>query len=214
MTTAVATQLGAQERIIERGMGTFQAVGSALEVIRAERLYRESHATFEDYCRERWRMTRQSANRMIGASAVARNLEPIGSIPASEAQARPLANLPADEQREVWTGVVIEAERDGQPVTAARVEAAVRQYLPPNPKAADKKRRGPPSLTGWLADFRNDVERLQGAFDMADGEALSYLSAEDRRDLERTADKCWTFWNDIIEQLNAPVSIRRNEESA
>jgi hypothetical protein len=31
--------------------------GTALLEVRDRRLYRETHATFEDYCRERWRFS-------------------------------------------------------------------------------------------------------------------------------------------------------------
>ena len=42
------------EHIIQLGLGTFYYVGSALLEIRDSRLYRSTHATFEDYCRDRW----------------------------------------------------------------------------------------------------------------------------------------------------------------
>ena len=62
------------------------------------KLYRASYGTFEDYCRERWGMKRAHAYRLIESSAVVGNLSPIGDIPATESQARPLAKLPAEEQ--------------------------------------------------------------------------------------------------------------------
>src|SRR5215471_844919 len=68
------------ESVIARGLGSFVEVGRALQEIRDRRLYREQHATFEGYCRERFRMTRQHANRTIRAAVVAGILEPIGSI--------------------------------------------------------------------------------------------------------------------------------------
>ena len=58
----------------------------------AQRLYRDTHPTFEDYCRERWGMSRRYANRQIEAAGVAETLTPIGAIP-NEAQARELAPL-------------------------------------------------------------------------------------------------------------------------
>ena len=42
------------EEVIEQGMETFFEVGDALLKIRDCRLYRESHATFDEYCRDRW----------------------------------------------------------------------------------------------------------------------------------------------------------------
>lgn len=87
------------EGIIEGGLQTFVEVGSALMEIRNSRLYRASHATFEDYCRQRWGMSRIHAHRMIEAETVATHLLPIGNIPATESVARPLASLPPEQQR-------------------------------------------------------------------------------------------------------------------
>ena len=97
LTTIETGQLAAYERTIESGLQTFVKVGAALSAIRDGRLYRASHGTFEEYCRERWGMSRSYAHRMIESSAVVEML-PIGNKPATESQARPLAKLPAEEQ--------------------------------------------------------------------------------------------------------------------
>jgi hypothetical protein len=70
-------------------------------------LYRATHATFEDYCREKWGITDQHANRMI-AGAVryeALKREPIGSLlPDRESHVRELCRLESDaEAGENWT---------------------------------------------------------------------------------------------------------------
>lgn len=36
----------------------------------SQRLYRASHATFEDYCRERWNLSDRHANRIIDSARV------------------------------------------------------------------------------------------------------------------------------------------------
>src|SRR5215467_1413999 len=48
----------------------------------------QGYVTFEDYCRERWKMSRIHAHRMIEASEVAGNLLPVGNVPKTESQAR------------------------------------------------------------------------------------------------------------------------------
>lgn len=79
-------------------MQTFVAVGHALLAIRDHRLYRADYATFEDYCRVRWRISKTHANRLIDSAEVAENLTPLGvMLPTNEAQARPLAQLPPEE---------------------------------------------------------------------------------------------------------------------
>ncbi len=49
------------EAVIGRGLDTFVEVGLALGAIHERRLYRATHSTFEDYCRERWGMDRTYA---------------------------------------------------------------------------------------------------------------------------------------------------------
>lgn len=89
------------ERVIERGQQTFIEVGRALLEIRDRRLYRETHATFEAYCRERWGWGRDYAYKHIDAAHVANALSTsVGKLPASEAQARAMLDRLDPEERE------------------------------------------------------------------------------------------------------------------
>ncbi|MGI9120541.1 MAG: hypothetical protein ACR2G7_10565, partial [Acidimicrobiales bacterium] len=83
------------EAVVERGIATFLEVGQALAAIRDRGLYRDTHPTWEDYCRDRWGFSARRARQLITASGT---IVPV----ANEAQARALAGLDADEQREVW----------------------------------------------------------------------------------------------------------------
>lgn len=116
------------EGIIERGLSTFVEVGNALLEIRDSRLYRESHATFEDYCRERWAMAKTHANRLIGAAQVVSDLAPMGVIPTSERQARELAAIEPPLRASVWERA-LETAPDGK-VTAAHVREVAREFTP------------------------------------------------------------------------------------
>jgi hypothetical protein len=120
LTKIESARLSEQESIIQE---SGSAVGRALMVIRDERLYRAEHKTFEDYCQTRWGMTRQHVNRQISYVKVVENLEPMGSKPESERQARPLSKLPAEEQAEAWQEAVNTAP-EGK-VTAKHVEEVV-----------------------------------------------------------------------------------------
>jgi hypothetical protein len=203
-----------QERIIKRGLATFIDVGNALATIRAERLYRAKYATFDDYCAQRWGWDRRYASKVIGASQVVTNLSPIGdSLPANEAQARPLAGLPADEQREVWQGVVIAAERDNRPITAARVEAAVREVRPPLKQKRPK--RGIPDKTAVINAVSAAVDNFEAKADgYADEEIIAYLGHEERRALERAVTKAAEFAERWGELLTRPIERRYVEEGA
>lgn len=115
------------EQVVERGLATFVEVGQALMEIRDSRLYRETHGSFEDYCRERWQFSRRHANRLVQAAEVAGVLGPMGptSQPRefldneatwgpkltrtmNERQARELAPLldQPETLRETWAEVV------------------------------------------------------------------------------------------------------------
>lgn len=132
MTTAVGNALTAEERqdlaglelVIDRGRKAFVEVGAALGEIRDARLYRETHATFEDYLAERWQMSRPRGYEMIQAAEVARSLSAMADTPAveNERQARALATAPEAERAEVWQEAVARA---GGEAPAARVVADV-----------------------------------------------------------------------------------------
>ena len=126
LTSDESRRLRECEGVIQRGLDTFYEVGNALAKIRDDRLYRIKYATFEDYCRERWRMSKTHANRLIDSSEVIANLTPIGVTPTNEAQARELASLEPDVQRAVWQIAVSTAPTNdkGEPVlTAAHIKA-------------------------------------------------------------------------------------------
>ena len=100
--------------------------GRALMEIRDERLYREQYATFEDYCQQRWGMSRSYAHRQIEAAQVI-SLLPIGNKPKSESQARELAPLlDRPDAADVIPAVWREVQESGEPVTAARVRGLLR----------------------------------------------------------------------------------------
>lgn len=123
LTTAEQQTLETHEQTIARGIDTFVEVGNALAAIRADRLYRAQYATFEDYARERWEIGRQRAYQLMGAAAAVAAVSTIVDTPppANEAQARPLAGLAPEQQREVWKEAVKTAP-GGKP-TAAHVAA-------------------------------------------------------------------------------------------
>lgn len=121
------------EAVIEHGLQTFVDVGNALLEIRDSRLYKAHYTTFEDYCRERWQLTRRHSNRLVAAAAAVANLGPIGpKAPINEAQARPLTrfNDQPDVQRQVWQ-TAVETAPNGK-VTAAHITAVAETYREPH----------------------------------------------------------------------------------
>jgi hypothetical protein len=131
LTTTESNQLESLEAVIKSGMQTFVDVGNALLAIRDGRLYRASHGTFKAYCRERWGFARSYASYMIESAKVVENIRVHNCgqtpVPATESQARPLAQLEPEEQPVAWKEATDKAESEGRRVTARDVEKAVEE---------------------------------------------------------------------------------------
>ena len=120
LTITESNRLQTLESQMEQDQAAFVRYGNALLEIRDSRLYRQTHSTFEDYCRQRWQMERNYANKLIRSAEVANNLGTIVPTPTHESQVRPLTSLEPEQQREVWKKAVDTAP-DGK-VTAVHVE--------------------------------------------------------------------------------------------
>jgi hypothetical protein len=135
LSTSETRRLAELETVIERGLQTFIEVGSALMEIRDSRLYRQTHATFEEYCQERWDLRKSRIYQLMDAAEVVENLKSSTIVelssgntplPANEAQARPLAKLELEMQRQAWRKAVETAPRGK--ITARHIETVVREF--------------------------------------------------------------------------------------
>ena len=144
----VGRSLDECEQVIERGLGTFVEVGEALMEIRDSRLYKTSHASFDDYCRERWGFTRRRSSQLIDAAEIVAELSPIGDtengevgtivptsepapIPTRESQVRelnPLRGQP-DKMRKAIEGATEAAKAEGGQVTARHIRESVKEVI-------------------------------------------------------------------------------------
>ncbi len=122
------------ERVIERGVESFLAVGSALKEIRDDKLYREEFKSFDAYVKDRWGFQKDYANKLIGSSEVKRKLNTIVSTSAAkkienEGQLRELKSVPEESLSEV---IEKAAEIAGDaPMTAKVLRKAREQVLEP-----------------------------------------------------------------------------------
>jgi len=164
LSAAEATELDHLEGVIEKNLRGFYEVGTALIKIRDGRLYRSSHDTFEDYCRDRWDMGRNYMNKLIASASVVDSLGTMVPIlPTNERQARPLTKLETPEQqREVWE-MVIETAPDGK-VTARHVAGVVALTIAEIKEDKIKKKHG--QITKTInedvvdSDFKNAFDLL------------------------------------------------------
>lgn len=140
LSPAERSELSKWEDVIENGWDTFVNLGIGFARIRDAKLYRETHPTFERYCRERWQYGKSQAYYLIGAAAVVKNLSTIVDkpLPTHESQIRPLLGLSQDQAVEAWKEAV--KNSDGN-VTAKIVKHAAEKFRPKASKAARKRQR-------------------------------------------------------------------------
>lgn len=139
LTDRESRRLKALEDNIRQAGGTMY---ESLKAIHDEKLYRDNFKTWESYCAERWRMSRQWSYRIIQHGRIlallnddAPDLSPIGDIP--ESATREVNGLPDEQKVEVIKQVVSEsspAKGGGKKVTAAAVKAKVEELNAKAPK--------------------------------------------------------------------------------
>ncbi len=130
LTSIEISRLDSCEKVIERGLESFVEVGDALLTIRDNRLYRQTHSTFEKYCRERWGLKRQRAYELIGAYEVVDAMSEISDIPppsveSHTAELAPFRDHP-EALAEVWKEV---SEKTNGHLTAADIREHVQRHL-------------------------------------------------------------------------------------
>jgi hypothetical protein len=110
------------ERTVEKA---FYLAGLALKELRDLRLYRNTHRSFNDYCRERFGHSRQKSNYLIAGAEIYQNLTTNRCLvlPSTEYQVRPLAPLDPELQCQAWEIAVSKAEGKSPPARLVR-EAA------------------------------------------------------------------------------------------
>lgn len=123
LTSQERSELVRCETFIEQHLQTLFDVGRAFAQIRDTKLYRETHKTFEEYCVERWQISRPRAYQLIDASVVQENLSTKVDnsipLPTNEAQTRALKKVPAEKQPELWSKAV--EQNNGDAPTARQI---------------------------------------------------------------------------------------------
>ncbi|MCG8635421.1 MAG: hypothetical protein MI863_16430 [Desulfobacterales bacterium] len=91
------------ECIIRRGLCTFLEVGRALAEIHDNRLYKETHKSFQKYCKDVWDLGKTTAEQKMNGYKVVSLLEKkmpaIAGTFTNECQTRPLTRLKKNDDR-------------------------------------------------------------------------------------------------------------------
>jgi hypothetical protein len=151
LSTSEQQALSHYEQVIERGLKTFFEVGAALLRVRDLRLYRTEYRTFEEYCADRWGLARNRAYQLIDAAGVVQNVQNFGhEAPTIESHAAALATLKdPEQQRQAWQQAVQRAQELGKKLTAALVDAVVKEMQPAAPAPPPRE---PPQTAAWDED--------------------------------------------------------------
>jgi hypothetical protein len=127
LTSAESARLAELEPIIERGMASFVEVGNALLEISDRRLYRETHSTFEEYCRNTWSMSARHAYRLCESAEIIKSLpEKCDQLVTTESQVRELAKVKPEQRAKV-----LEVAASKGKVTAKSIQIAVEEQERP-----------------------------------------------------------------------------------
>ncbi|MBD2616062.1 hypothetical protein VF14_36445 [Nostoc linckia z18] len=135
-------------RLEEKVETAFYEAGKALMELRDRRLYRSTHKTFEEYCRDRFGYSRDAAYLKISATSVYENIQkylPTNGrqipLPTSERQVRSLAKaeLEPPQQAHVWEQAVQEA---GNKIPSGRIVKDVVDRIREQTKIPNPYREG------------------------------------------------------------------------
>ena len=120
LSTTERSSLYELETIIDEGLKGFVSVGNALKTILDNKLYRETHDTFDAYLGERWKLGKNYAYKLMAGSEVASRIDGI----TNEGQARELVKVPYVDQEKVMKRAIQHAELEGREVTAKDIKEA------------------------------------------------------------------------------------------
>jgi hypothetical protein len=127
------------ETTIKKGLNTFVEVGQALLEIRDKKLYRIEYNTFEEYCKQKWQISRPRSYQLIEASLAIENVYPGIQMPKNEKEVRPLTSLEPEVQNAVWQETV---EKHGENITAKKVQEVANDWKEASKEIKQQKNQG------------------------------------------------------------------------
>ena len=133
------------EAAIGESLMSFVRAGGALRRVRTRMLFEDESPTFQQYCLEKWRISKAHAHRLMDGAAIYKCIRDAmgpGCVPVNEYQVRPLErirNESGDLDRErivdIWQCALTKS-RDGNGgyLTSSAVQAAVNESLGIEPR--------------------------------------------------------------------------------
>tara|TARA_R110001606_G_C15340839_1_gene646552 strand:- start:804 stop:1682 length:879 start_codon:yes stop_codon:yes gene_type:complete len=157
-------ELQKHETTIKKGLNTFVEVGQALLEIRDKKLYRIEYNTFEEYCKQKWQISRRRSYQLIEASLVIENVNPGTQMPKNEKEIRPLTSLEPEIQNAVWQETI---EKHGENITAKKVQEVANDWKEASKEIKQQKNEG-------VFVAANDKDILKKAKEIKEQKAAEY----------------------------------------
>lgn len=159
LTQEQAQTLAKCESTIEAGFQTFIEIGKALMTIKEGGLFRGGYACWDAYCRDRWKMSKTQANRLIlAAQVVDTYLIPAGVAVRNEWQVRCLTSLSPVQLDKVIKKAQKAAEKKQQPLTMELIADNA-----PRPKVYRDYRKPRPFIPVVPPELKAEISRLEPA---------------------------------------------------
>jgi len=175
LTTTERQELDKLSVVVRKCIGTFVVVGKALKRIRDGKLYRETHATFEEWCRDEYDLSMALAHRQIAASEIFELLSPRGETVVSEFMLRPLARFKPQLIKAIWARALeLSGTKgaDGQAKVSAVTVAAAASELAPKRTVKSKKPKARRAVT-----FKAEGCKIVVSFLKQDADIVKALTA-------------------------------------
>jgi len=129
-----------EAKIAAASKAYYKEIGTALRVIHDKGLYKSTHRRFDAYCKDKWKINRAHAHRLINGAKIAKELSPVGDIP-TERVARAIAKVPEKDRKVVLKAAIKNAKSGARQLTGKDVAEAAKQLaarVTPGPQAAAK----------------------------------------------------------------------------
>lgn len=134
----------AYEKIVSEGEAKGLEVAVALSEVHQQRLYRETHTSYDKYCEEKWGFQRSHANRLKNAGVAYSAIKSLHAkdksvrMPTSESQLRPLGGMMEEAIQNAWKQAMEKAGKGK--ITANMVQEVVDAAKQKQPKERAKAR--------------------------------------------------------------------------
>ncbi len=203
LSTQEEEEFSRLETVIANNWRSTLDFGRALMAIQTKKLYRATHDTFEAYCRERWGIGRAQGYRAIGVAQVVQDLSPFGdTLPANEAQCRPLLPLSREDRLKAWHAVAQKVT--DKPITARLIKEVIAALHPiPAAPGKPKKDSNPKHDLGFALAAVNEIE--QAVREGQTTEQVLQLLVALRERLEGAAQKTTKGVEPVEPQHNSPT---------